>query len=408
MMLKRLLQVAVFMLMATPAFADCAAPDDGVTDATPAIQACINAAQGGGTVHLVKNATGIFSLQSAYDAASIFHISKPIKIFCDPGVYLKPESSITAAQSILYFFGASLGQAIDSPLYPQEQTVFDGCNIGDPNSLTRYGNHCMVFDTSNMAPPDYPMFKRLRVSNVMCAAAKLGPNSCFNASPTGCAIYAKNSSANTSGGIPWAKFDHSTLAGGVNLWLSGDSITLEHDVFPPNPLQPSAGNFGIYANLIPGAGNLVIDKVNCQVLSDCVAIDNAESATIRDVTFEALNYPNLAPRNTMIEIGISTLVPSNMVGAVAIDGGSVVSSDCTNYPYLFSYGKAIGGAVGGGVRLGHNCTSYPHSLGFMGVSSQNIMLGSIWWQNSSVTITNTAQEYTNYGTNNSRVVTTSP
>lgn len=379
------------------------AKGNGATDDRPAIQAAIAATQGRGTLFFPFVGKGIYELATATDAEAVLRITAPIKIACEPGVWLRPSASITGAQSILYFVGTSLGSAPDAPVYPQAPTVVDGCNIGDPTSVVRHGNHGIVFDTSTMAPPHYQLFKRPIITNVTITAANLGRNSCLQAAPTGCAIFALNAPTNSTGGFVWATIEKSTLSGGVHLKLSGDSISLRDVVLPPNPLAPNASNLGVYASLIAGAGNLLLDKVSCQVLSGCVVLDNTESATLRDVTFEMLPFPNTNPRNTMIEIGVSAVVPSGYVGAVHILGGSIVSSDCTNKPYLISYGKAIGGFIDS-VRLGHNCPSYPHALVHLGLDSRDIGIGAgIWWQNLSVTITDPAKKYDDLGTGNFRV-----
>jgi hypothetical protein len=122
------------------------------------------------------------------------------------------------------------------------------------------------------------MFIRPHVLNVHIASANLGEYSCLER--IACALFVDNVASNGTGGVFQGLFEHSTLAGGVNLWNAGDSITLRDVYFPPDQTNPRASNMGVYANLIAGAGGLTLSGVNCQVKDGCLIVDSASSVAV--------------------------------------------------------------------------------------------------------------------------------
>lgn len=384
--------IALLLLVAPAKAATCIAPDNGISDATPAIQSCIS---NGGTIYLPKTTTGIYNLNSGYNSLAVLYGSSPVKIICDTGVWLRPTSAITNTQSIIYFVGS-----LDTN---QASTLAEGCSIGDPTypNTVRYGNHGIVFDTTVIGS----LFKQPNVTGIFIQPANLGKNSCLHLPPSGCAIYVNNSSSNLTGGTVWATFEKSRLYGGVFLWNAGDHIVLRDVVFPPDLSDTNASNLGLYANLIAGAGNLILDNVNSQALAGHVIIDNSTSTTLINPEFEQIG-PSTQPNNTMVEFGASTLVTSGVVGSPKIIGGSIISSDCVNKPYLIAFDNSIGGKLD--TQLGHNCTSYSHSLIWLGVQSQKTIIeASTWWEKNGNTITINSEKYNvGLGTGNALTVTT--
>jgi hypothetical protein len=371
------------------------AVDDNSTDNTPLIQAAINyAITNIRTLYLPRRNTGVYLLNTAFSASQVLNIPGPIRIVCEPGVWLKPSSSITNAQSILYFTGVTTNEIVVS------KTIVDGCNIGDPTATTRFGNHGIVFDTTAACGATCPEFVQPVVENLKITYANINAHSCFT-STSGCAIYVNNIASNTSGGTFGAVFKDSMLAGGVYFGNAGDSNSVVRVFFPPDLTDANASNQGVYANLITGAGVLLLDTVNCQVLNGCLIVDNASSVDIKNSNFEQIST-NGENNNAIIDIGSSVLVTTLGVGGVHIDGGSIVSSDCTNHPFLITFNK-VGGGSFDNVRLGENCGSYPHAMVQLTANSSYIYIGigNTWFANGSIVpFASPTVKYSNLGTNN--------
>jgi hypothetical protein len=378
---------------------DFGAVDDNSTDNTAKIQAAINQAQSlGRTLYFPITNNGVYLLNTAFNSSRVLNITAPLKMFCEPGVWLKPSGAITTAQSILYFTGTSAATEL-----VQGKVIIDGCNIGDPAATVRTGNHAIVFDTTNSTTS---LFVQPTVQNIKVTYSNINSHACFS-STAGCAIMVLNNSANTTGGTYGALFANSMLAGGVNFTLAGDSNALRDVFFPPDLTDANASNEGVYANLITGAGVLLLDNVNCQVLNGCLIVDNAASVEVKNPNFEQIGT-NVENNNSMIDLGSSVIATTVGVGPVHIIGGNIASSDCTNHPFLITYNKVAGGFFDG-LRLGANCATYPHAM--MQVTSNavgvGIGAGNTWFLNGAITTT-TAQQYSAVAANAYKITTGTP
>jgi hypothetical protein len=379
---------------------DFGAVDDNSTDNTAKIQAAITYATANiRTLYFPRRNTGVYLLNTAFNSAQVLNITAPLRMVCEPGVWLKPSSSITNAQSILYFTGVTTNEIFVS------KTIVDGCNIGDPTATTRFGNHGIVFDTTAANTE----FVQPVVKNIKVTYSNINSHGCINNSLiSGCAIFVNNIATNTSGGTFGAVFEKSMLNGGVNLLNAGDSITIRDVFFAPDLTDANASNQGVYASLITGAGVLLLDNINCQVLHGCLIVDNAASVEVKNSNFEQIST-NGENNNSIIDLGSSVVVASAGVAAVHIIGGSIASSDCTNHPFLISFNK-VGGAFFDALRLGENCASYPHALVQMTSNSSfvGIGAGNSCFLNGVGTACISGVEYTNSGTNNYKVTTGVP
>jgi hypothetical protein len=381
--------------------ADFGAIDDNSTDNTPKIQAAINQAQTHGrTLYFPLNSTGVYLLNTAFNSVAVLSITSPIRMVCEAGVWLKPSSSITNGQSILYFTAPTTAEIV------QTRVIVDGCNIGDPAATTRFGNHGIVFDTTAGGTSQ---FAQPVVQNIKVTYSNINSHACINnVTIAGCAIFVNNIATNTSGGTYGAVFQNSMLNGGVNLLNAGDSNALINVFFAPDLTDANASNQGVYASLITGAGVLLLDNINCQVLHGCLIVDNAASVEVKNSNFEQIST-NVENNNSMIDLGSSIIIASAGVGAVHIIGGSIVSSDCTNHPFLITFNK-VGGAFFDALRLGMNCPSYPHALVQMTSNSSFIGIGAgnTCFNNGATTACIAGFEYVNSGTNNYKVTTGVP
>jgi hypothetical protein len=357
---------------------------DGATDAAPTLQAAINATPVGGTLYIPFQGTGACLLNSAFNGFAVLLFSQPLKLICDPGVWLEPSSAITNSQSILYFIAPTTLELL------QPKTVISGCKIGNPNATTRFGNHGIVFDTTAGITSE---FVQPLVENVKITYANIDPHSCF-LELSGCAILVDNVASNTTGGTLGATFRNSMLAGGVYLSHAGDSITISDVFFPPDLTDANASQEGVYANLISGAGALRLENVNCQVLDGCLVVDNATSVFVTNPNWEqiALNSEN---NSTMTDLGLSVAATTVSVGPVVFEGGQIISDDCTNHPFLITYGAVAGGYFSG-VSFIHNCPSYPHALIDIQASSQFVGIGQgNLYRGGGTILTSTTQQYLN-------------
>jgi hypothetical protein len=378
------------------------AVDDNSTDNTPKIQAAINAVTagggtGGGTLKVPRTNTGVYLLNTALNSFAVLEGTAPFKLECDPGVWLKPSSSITNTQSILYFIAPTTIELV------QTKMVVNGCNIGDPTQTTRFGSNGIVFDTTAGTSSQ---FVQPIVYNVKITYANINATSCF-ANKVGCGILVLSSASNSSGGTYGSVFEKSMLNGGVNYQFAGDSNTLRDVFFTPDLTDANASNEGVYANLILGAGVLLLDTVNCQINNGCLIVDNSASTEVKNSNFEQVGR-NSEPNGAMIDLGHSVLATTAGLGPVHIVGGNVASSDCTNNPFLIIFDKVAGGSFDH-LRLGANCATYPHAMVQVTANALAVAIGAsnTYFLNGNITTT-VGQQYSAVAANAYKIAVTTP
>ncbi len=226
--------------------------DDGVTDNRAIFQAAINATPLGGTLIVPVSTSGLgFGVGQSGTSSYCLTIVQPIQLRgLGRNSIILPLATVPATVDTINIVGSPSAS----------RYMLDQLFIGNPVNGTRQGRHGLYFDTTATANS----FQKLVVQN--CGI--------YGSTGTGNAIYHTNSTTNNpNGGLFASDVRENILEGGVSLNGSGDSITIQDNLM-------SGINAGVYVNLAPSAGNIVVVKNNITNVGGAVVIDNAISGQI--------------------------------------------------------------------------------------------------------------------------------
>lgn len=295
-------------------FRDFSSVSDGTTDLRVALQAAIDACGIGHTLRLPRYPIAVGPHPSGGYCVSR---ATPIRIVCEQGGGIKPLSTVTTSDHIVYLTGSA------HDVYAA--TKIEGLFVGDNGAATRYGGHAVVLDTQAAGAT----FARFQMSD-----------NCYlqQATTTGFAglYHINNTTNNVNGGLYACSIRNNVIAG-ISLNGSGDSIWIGENTL-------IGEQEGVYANLVADAGNLVIYRNNASARKGCVVIDRAVTWDIINNEFEQV-AANTESNNAMVDLRgtTATLGPGNVIGNMMQDSGGTGDGD----PYIVRVGAASGAAIRG-------------------------------------------------------------
>jgi hypothetical protein len=253
---------------------------DASTDDTAAILAAFTATPSGGTITFPPGS----QCEVSGSGANIFLISKPIVINCQYSLIDYTGTSNTT--NLIRFQPVGAG---DWWPFRVSSCMFNGhLHLAD----------MIVFDTTNSNTTEITQCEVDRVWDLFGHGAGGGYT-----------VYVENPTSNTNGGTYHCNF-HDSIFQGVFFSNAGDSLLVQNNYL-------GGPTFGVWVNLIAGAGGLVIannsDVAACPLLVDAAA----GNTVIVNNEFEQ-EQTDICPHNAMVDLRGNVTLPQ-----VTFTGNSV-------------------------------------------------------------------------------------